>query len=85
MSRQQAFFFYGNHFRSHDLIQQSMLFDYGTGGGTTPFAMGLVQAILVGGGSSVLGWLILKGAISLALWVHPFGSCDINFFDHTSI
>jgi len=42
-----GYFFYGNHFRGADLVQPNFIFDYAiTPGGPTPFAMGLVQAIL---------------------------------------
>lgn len=37
-----GFFFYGNHFRTGDLLQTSFLVDYST----NPFSMGLVQAAL---------------------------------------
>ena len=50
-----GYFFYGNHFRSGNLIQPSVLFSYGIGGErTTPFSMGLVQSILTGAGAFVL-------------------------------
>jgi len=46
-----GYLFYGNHFRSTNLIQTAPLFNYDTGSeSSTPFAMGLVQAILTGAG-----------------------------------
>jgi hypothetical protein len=49
-----GYFFYGNHFRGMDLIQSGFIFDYTYAGDTTPFAMGLVQAILALGGIVLL-------------------------------
>ena len=50
-----GYFFYGNHFRGADLVQPNFIFDYAiTPGGPTPFAMGLVQAILALAGVLVI-------------------------------
>lgn len=49
-----GYFNYAEHFRSADLVQSSLLFNYDIGGSDTPFAMGLVQATL-----TVLGALAL--------------------------
>jgi hypothetical protein len=48
----QGFFFYGNHFRSADLVQTSLLFDYDG----NPFSMGLLQAALAALGLGALLW-----------------------------
>ncbi len=53
----QDYFHYSRHFRTLDLVQGRLLFDYSTAAGHTvrsPFAMGLVQA-----GFAVLGGLVL--------------------------
>jgi hypothetical protein len=49
-----GYFFYANHFREMDLVQPKLVFDYTHASDTTPFAMGLVQAILVLGGIVLL-------------------------------
>jgi len=49
-----GYFFYTNHFRGMDLIQPTPIFDYTHASDTTPFAMGLVQAILALGGIVLL-------------------------------
>jgi hypothetical protein len=49
-----GYFFYGDHFRGMDLIQPGFIFDYAHADDTTPFAMGLVQAILALGGIVLL-------------------------------
>ena len=54
-----GYFFYGEHFRGADLVQRSLWFDYEIGEGRTPFAMGLVQAVVI-----ALGVVVL-----LARWV----------------
>jgi hypothetical protein len=52
-----GYFFYGNHFRGADLVQRGLLFDYATGRDAgSPFAMGLIQALLT-----------LTGAVALCL------------------
>jgi len=68
-----GYFFYGNHFRGVNLIQRSLLFDYGMGEGRTPFAMGLVQAVMVAAGAAaiLLGWFRRRrpewsGAVALS-------------------
>ncbi len=56
-----GFFFYGNHFRGRDLIQPSLLFNYDVGSvGTTPFAMGLAQAVLLGIAILVVAYRLLQ-------------------------
>jgi hypothetical protein len=46
-----GYFFYGNHFRAGNLVQRTLLFDYDIGAaGSTPFSMGLIQAVLVAAG-----------------------------------
>ena len=51
-----GYFFYGNHFRGVNLVQETPLFDYATGRDDgSPFAMGLVQAILASTGVLVVG------------------------------
>jgi hypothetical protein len=75
-----GFFQYANHFRGSNLVQGSFFFDFNPvpTGGHTPFAMGLVQAVLAGlgvaagaalawkrrRGGRVLGLMILEGAIA---------------------
>jgi len=54
-----GYFFYGEHFRSGNLVQRTPLFDYRVDAAGTPFAMGLVQAVLAAAGAV---W-ILVGAI----------------------
>jgi hypothetical protein len=50
-----GYYYYGRHFRAGDLVQLKALFDYGPRPGeNTPFAMGLVQAVLGGFGALVL-------------------------------
>lgn len=56
-----GYFFYGNHFRGADLMQGKLLFDYATGrDGSTPFAMGLVQAFLALAGGLVVVYSLLR-------------------------
>ena len=56
-----GYFFYGNHFREADLVQQRPVFDYTiTPGGSTPFAMGLAQAALA----------LAGGLAVITRWVH---------------
>jgi len=51
-----GYFFYGNHFRGENLIQRTPLFNYATGhDSSSPFAMGLIQAILASTGILVIG------------------------------
>jgi hypothetical protein len=52
----QGFFFYGNHFRSADLVQTSVLFDYDR----NPFSLGLVQTALALLGLGVLMWRTVR-------------------------
>ncbi len=54
----EGYFRYAGHFRAGDLVQPSLAFDYAIEG-RTPFAMGLVQALLAGLGAVVLvaGWI----------------------------
>jgi len=51
-----GFFFYGQHFRSLDLIQPTLFFNFDPdpSAGATPFSMGLVQALLASAGVIVL-------------------------------
>ncbi len=49
-----GYFDYAYHFRTTDLVQAYLLFDYSTLGGDTPFAMGLSQAVF-----AILGALAL--------------------------
>ncbi len=52
-----GYFFYGNHFRGTDLVQWKVLFDYATGqSATSPFAMGLLQAILAVAGALIVSF-----------------------------
>jgi hypothetical protein len=52
-----GYFHYSNHFRGAGLVQGGLLFDYDVAGGRA-FAMGLAQAVLVGGGLvAVVVWL----------------------------
>jgi hypothetical protein len=68
----QDFFHYGRHFRTLNLVQRGLLFDFST---TTnhqirsPFAMGLVQAAI-----AVLGGLVLIVRLFRGLWQHANGS-----------
>jgi hypothetical protein len=57
-----GYFSYGNHFRGVDLVQPRLIFDYAATDGTTPFAMGMVQAALILAGVFVtaLGWMRSK-------------------------
>ncbi|MGH2524004.1 MAG: 6-pyruvoyl-tetrahydropterin synthase-related protein, partial [Anaerolineales bacterium] len=51
----EGFFFYGNHFRSRDLIQPTLFFNFEAGANRpTPFSMGLVQALVAGAGLGVM-------------------------------
>jgi hypothetical protein len=52
-----GFFDFANHFRTSNLVQPTLLFDYsisGTLGGRSPFAMGGVQALIVAAGLLML-------------------------------
>ncbi len=49
-----GYFHYSNHFRGLDLVQRRFLFDYAVEAGRTPFAMGLVQAILALAGAAAM-------------------------------
>ncbi len=56
-----GYFFYGNHFRAGDLVQRGFLFDYDTGHETSsPFSMGLAQAILAVAGTLALIFRMLR-------------------------
>ncbi len=47
-SQTSGYFFYGGHFRGSNLIQSTVIFDYDISPDrSSPFAMGLVQAVLV--------------------------------------
>jgi hypothetical protein len=50
---------YSNHFRSLNLVQPSLLFNYAVVPGRTPFAMGLAQAVLalLGVAAIVVWWI----------------------------
>lgn len=54
-----GYFFYGEHFRSDNLIQRDWLFNYAISRRNTPFALGLVQAAGIGLGLLAVGvdWL----------------------------
>lgn len=46
-----GYFFYGEHFRSADLVQPTFFFSYDAGNlERSPFSMGLIQALLTAGG-----------------------------------
>ena len=51
-----GYFNFTNHFRDSNLVQQSWLFDYTVGSEANVFAMGLLQAILVGVGILAGAW-----------------------------
>ncbi|MCR4406985.1 MAG: 6-pyruvoyl-tetrahydropterin synthase-related protein [Anaerolineae bacterium] len=55
----QGYFHYTGHFRGLDLVQPTLLFDYEMGAGSTPFAMGLVQAAITAIAllTIVVGWI----------------------------
>jgi hypothetical protein len=60
----QGYFNYAEHFRGFNLVQTSLLFNYdigAQGGGPTPFALGLVQAMLIVAGLAGLGLSALRG------------------------
>ncbi|MGQ0604133.1 MAG: 6-pyruvoyl-tetrahydropterin synthase-related protein, partial [Anaerolineales bacterium] len=48
----RGYFFYSNHFRSADLVQSSLLFDYDV----NPFSMGLAQTVLAAFGLAAMVW-----------------------------
>lgn len=50
-----GYFHYANHFRGLDLVQPSLLFDYGAEAGPDVFAMGLAQAVVGGLALAVAG------------------------------
>jgi hypothetical protein len=79
-----GYFFYANHFRSDDLIQSSLLFDYDTGReSSTPFSMGHVQALLTLVGAVAMtihmirektrwrGGFVLAGLVLSTLMITP--------------
>ena len=49
-----GYFHYGQHFRSSDLVQQNLLFDYAITADREPFRMGLLQALLALAGGATL-------------------------------
>ncbi|GAB4445717.1 MAG: hypothetical protein Kow00120_15800 [Anaerolineae bacterium] len=53
-----GYFHYSNHFRSGDLIQASLAFDYGIrpDAPLTPFSFGVVQSALAAAGAAALLW-----------------------------
>lgn len=54
-----GYFHYSNHFRGRDLVQLSPLFNYDVGSpDSTPFAMGLAQAVL-----TAIGLLAVSGSL----------------------
>ena len=64
-----GYFNYAEHFRSANLVQSSLGFDYDTEPPHTPFAMGLVQAILTAAGVAVLTATWKRGAARFRLFV----------------
>ncbi|MBC7261064.1 MAG: hypothetical protein H5T63_03540, partial [Chloroflexi bacterium] len=54
-----GYFNYALHFRGLDLVQRSLIFDYGITADKNPFRMGLVQAVLALAGiiAIVIGWI----------------------------
>ncbi|MFZ5915318.1 MAG: 6-pyruvoyl-tetrahydropterin synthase-related protein [Chloroflexota bacterium] len=55
-----GYFHYSSHFRSCDLVQPTVWFDYDPDAAPTPFAMGLIQAALTLLGAAALAWRWLK-------------------------
>lgn len=65
-----GYFNYAEHFRGADLVQPSLIFNYDTGGPGTPFAMGLVQAVLtVLGALALITHLLRRRADGQALFI----------------
>lgn len=65
-----GYFNYAEHFRSADLVQPGVLFDYDAAGPGTPFAMGLVQVALAAPGALLLFLrLIRRRANGQALFI----------------
>jgi len=60
-----GFLYYGEHFRTVDLVQRGLVFDYTLGRqNITPFSMGLVQVILL-----VIGLILLiRSSVTSARW-----------------
>ncbi|MEA3377493.1 MAG: hypothetical protein U9R72_14995 [Chloroflexota bacterium] len=57
-----GYFFYGNHFRGSDIVQWRPVFNYATGRTSgSPFATGLVQAVLALAGVVVVGVSAVSG------------------------
>jgi hypothetical protein len=56
-----GYFHYSNHFRDRDLVQSAATFDYDPDVESTPFAMGLPQAVLTLAGVVALLWRWLRG------------------------
>jgi hypothetical protein len=70
----QGYFHYANHFRGRNLVQPSFIFNYDAGNAqTTPFAMGLSQAVLTGLGLLVLGihFVRTRSVLRGAVLLHP--------------
>lgn len=60
-----GYFFYGNHFRTKDLVQWKLLFDYAPGQiDSSPFAMGLVQTIVALAGVSLIVLRALRSRLT---------------------
>ncbi len=55
-----GYFHYSSHFRSRDLVQPTAWFDYDPDVAPTPFAMGLVQAVLALAGLVAILWRGLR-------------------------
>lgn len=51
-----GYFNYAEHFRGADLVQAGLAFDYGIDAGRSPFAMGLVQALMIAAGAGAAVW-----------------------------
>jgi hypothetical protein len=58
-----GYFHFSNHFRSGDLVQPSLLFDYGVDGGNA-FRMGLAQAVTAVSGLLILLFWRKNGVVS---------------------
>jgi hypothetical protein len=70
------YFHHSRHFRTTDLVQGGILFTYDVGlpGEDTPFAMGLMQAILAGTGSIALALGLAQGRLR-----HPWSAILSGF------
>jgi hypothetical protein len=70
----EGYFHYSRHFRSADLVQRGLLFDYRvTEDGSTPFAMGLTQAIFAALGGGVLFIRGLRRELTARWWFVVLG------------